>query len=115
MTFNSGTPPCSGTPSPGGTTCNPPANQNNGATTFTFGLQNQSTGSGITYQWQASPNSTSFTNISGATNSTYQAGNIKQLTYYRCVVTCTASGKSANSTPVIVPYTDPNQVQQQKN
>jgi len=59
------------------------------------------TGGGITYQWQSSPNNTTWTNIGGATASTYNA-TVSANTYYRVVTTCTNSGLSANSSSVLV-------------
>jgi hypothetical protein len=38
-------------------------------------------------QWQSSLNNTTFTNISGATTSTYVANNLTATTYYRAVLT----------------------------
>jgi hypothetical protein len=46
-----------------------------------------STGTGLSYQWQSSPNGTSWSNITGATSSTYTA-NPTTLTYFRLVTTC---------------------------
>src|SRR5690606_1583291 len=53
-------------------------------------LTGTSTGDGLSYQWQSSPDSSSWTNISGATNATYTATNITASTYYRAAVTCGA-------------------------
>jgi subtilisin family serine protease len=58
-------------------------------------------GNGQTYQWQSSPNNSTWTNISGATASTYSA-NVLSTTYFRCVVTC--SSQSTNSLSVQVIY-----------
>ena len=57
-------------------------------------------GSGLTYQWQSSPAGVTYTNISGATSSSYSIIQ-SSSTYYRCVVTC-ASGTPLNSTAVQV-------------
>jgi hypothetical protein len=54
-----------------------------------------------TIQWQSSPNNITFSNINGATSSSYTATNLSATTYYRAVVTnvvCTA----VNSTTVTV-------------
>ena len=48
-----------------------------------------------TYQWQSSANNTTFTDISGATNATYDAPSISQTTYYRRVVNSTGSACAA--------------------
>ncbi|MCD4745034.1 MAG: T9SS type A sorting domain-containing protein, partial [Bacteroidales bacterium] len=39
-----------------------------------------------TYQWQTSPNGTNWSNIAGATNATYQPGNLIVTTYYQLIV-----------------------------
>ncbi|MBL0911985.1 MAG: PKD domain-containing protein [Bacteroidia bacterium] len=57
----------------------------------------------LTFQWQSSPDGITFTNIGGATNTTHTATPTAQ-TYYRCVVTCTASGLSNTSTVVNIAY-----------
>lgn len=79
---------CTGTPAPGNTlsTANPVC----AGQVFTLSLQNTITGSGVTYQWQSSPNGTTWTNISGANATTY-ATSQSAATYYRCAVTCSSS------------------------
>ena len=52
----------------------------------------------LTYQWQSSPNGSSWTNISGATGKNYKPGNLTATTYYRRVAT--NNGIAANSTNV---------------
>lgn len=53
----------------------------------------------ITYQWQSSSDGSSFSNISGATSSTYTPPTTPAGTkYYRCVVTNTYSGDTATLT-----------------
>lgn len=92
-------PPCSGTPT-AGTTAGPAGACS--AVNFTLSLTGATTGvSGITYQWQSSPDNITYTNIAatGATASVSQTA----ATYYQCIVTCSASGLSANSTPLFVP------------
>jgi hypothetical protein len=59
-------------------------------------------GSSLTYQWQSSPDGTTFANITGATSAT----RVQQLTtgsdqYFRCVITC-AGGASVNSTSIFI-------------
>lgn len=54
---------------------------------FTLALTGNSTGSGQTYQWQSSPDNSSWSNISGATGITYSTSQTT-ATYYRCMVTC---------------------------
>ncbi len=52
--------------------------------------------SGYTYQWQSSPDSLTWTNISGATVDTYTT-TVTTTLYYRCIVYCTNSGLSDTS------------------
>ncbi len=42
-----------------------------------------------TYQWQSSPDNTTWSNISGATSTTYSPGTLSATTHYRCNVTGT--------------------------
>ena len=59
-------------------------------------------GNGITYQWQSSTNGgTTWTNIAGATSFSATAFQVV-TTQYRCVINCTLSSTSANSTTVTV-------------
>lgn len=90
-------PVCAGTPNPGNTlsTANPVCDGAN----FTLSLQNATTGSGVTYQWQSSPNGTTWTNIAGATLPTLTTSQTI-ATYYRCVVTC--AGNNGNSNPILI-------------
>ena len=67
---------------------------------FTLSLNGATIGSGMTYQWQSSPNNSTWTPIAGATNSTHTATQTA-ATYYRCVVTC-VGGTPANSASVLV-------------
>ena len=92
---------CSGTPSPGNTiaSINPVPN---GSTTD-LSLQTSTSGSGVTYQWQSSPNNSTWTNVaSGGTSATYSASPTT-ATYYRCNVTC--SGNSGTSSSLLVNLT----------
>ena len=91
-------PACSGTPTPGNTisSSNPVCPNGN----ITLSLQNSTSGSGVTYQWQSSTNNTSWTNESG-TSSTFNV-NVISNKYYRCVVTCSGSSGTSNSVYVTV-------------
>lgn len=92
--------PCSGTPSPGVTTST--ANPVCPTTSFTLGMSTPPSGAtGITYQWQSSPDGAIYSNIGGATNSTYTTTQ-SVATYYQVIVTCTVSGMSATSTALLV-------------
>lgn len=90
---------CSGTPAPGAVTATP--SSVNIAQSFTLSLPGTVGVTGLTYQWQSSPDGVTFTDISGATSATY-TGTETASTYYQCVVTCTASGFFATATPVQV-------------
>jgi hypothetical protein len=95
-------PVCSGTPTPGNTISSPsfvaaPSGNVN------LSLQNATVGTGVTYQWQSSTSQTgTYTNIVGATSSTYTA-TVSSVTWFRCVVTC--AGNSGTSDPVQVTLT----------
>ena len=93
-------PSCSGAPSPGNTVSS--ATLACSGVNFALSLQNTTSGSGVTYQWQTSSNGVTYANASGAsTDPTYTASQTA-ATYYQCVVTCTGSGVSTTSTPVMV-------------
>lgn len=94
---------CAGTPV-GGLASAAPATTNCASSTTTLTLTGATTGCGILYQWQSSPDNVTWTNIVGATSTTYVATNTSN-TYYRCVVTCLNSGLSANSISVLVNFT----------
>lgn len=72
-------------------------------TTVNLTLTGVSFATGLTYQWQSSPNNTTWTNIGGATASFYNVL-VSSATYFRCVVTC--SGVSTNASAVFVNYTN---------
>ena len=63
------------------------------------------TSSGISLQWQSSPDSLTWTNISGATSATYSFSGLSATTYYRCAGTCTASGTSLYTAGRKIDYT----------
>lgn len=85
---------CTGTPAPGNTLTS--ASPVCPGTSFTLSLQNSTSGSGVGYQWQSSPNNSTWTNIGGATSSTLTTTQTVS-TYYRCAVTCSSStGLSAS-------------------
>ncbi|CAN5424575.1 hypothetical protein BH11BAC1_BH11BAC1_03590 [soil metagenome] len=90
--------PCSGTPTPGNT--NSTANPVCANTNFSLSMQNYTLGSGVTYQWQSSPDGTTWTDIAGSTNFTATLAQGTD-TYYQCVVTCSGGGVGT-STPILV-------------
>lgn len=85
-------PPCSGTPTPGNTVAS--ANPACLSASPVLSLQNATSGSGVTYQWQSSPNGTTWSNISGATSATYSP---TATAYYRCNVTCSSNTGTSSS------------------
>ncbi len=88
-------PPCSGTPGGGYIT----ASNSLACSSLTTTLTNASTYStwGNSFQWQSSPDSTTWTNIAGATDQTYNNPGITTTTYFRDIVTCSVSGLSGYS------------------
>ena len=96
-------PPCSGIPSPGNTLST--GNNICPNTTFTLSVQNATPGSAITRQWQNSADGNSWTDISGATQTTLVVSNQTESTWYRCQVTCSGLG-TGTSTPLLVSITD---------
>ncbi len=66
---------------------------------ITLMLTGSSTGFGQTYQWQSSPDGSSYTDLSGQVSNTANV-TVSATTYYRCMVTC--SGDSAYSDAVMV-------------
>ena len=68
---------------------------------FVLTLQNNVAASGITYQWQSSPDSTTWSDLDGeneAILTTSQAASA----YYRCMISCTNDSSSSYSNPVLV-------------
>lgn len=73
----------------------------NGAS-VTLGITPAYTDTGITYQWQTSPDNVTYTNVpTGGTTATYTTTQAA-TTWYRLAVTCTASGQTTPATPVQV-------------
>lgn len=96
------TPPlnCSGTPTPGSTIV--AQSSVCASNTFTLSLQNPTIGSSVTYQWMTSSDGIAYNNASGiATESSYVTSQTVP-TYYKCVVTCSATGLFSESTPIQV-------------
>ncbi|PSK95144.1 T9SS type A sorting domain-containing protein [Taibaiella chishuiensis] len=77
------TAPAGGTVSAG---TNPVCNGN----TTTLTVAGNGNGAGITTKWQTSPNNTSWTDIPGATGTTYTTAPLTATAYYRAVTTCAA-------------------------
>lgn len=87
-------PPCINPPTAGTTVINP-TNACPSALR-TLSLNGATFGAGQIYQWQSSPNNSSWANISGATVAQYQT-NISTNLWYRCVVTCGGSSSISSS------------------
>ncbi len=77
-------PACSGIPAPGNTISD--VSGFCSSATVNFSLQNQTFGSGVTYQWQSSTDNASWSNV-GTSIPTYSA-TVSSDTYFQCVVTC---------------------------
>ena len=102
VTVNATT-PCTGTPAPGNTLSS--ANPTCPSVNFNLSLQNPTAGSGVSYQWQSSPNGSSWTNIGSATNSTHSISQTV-TTFYRCNVTCGANTTASNPIQITMnPFT----------
>lgn len=71
---------------------------------FIVSLSGNSSGPGQTYQWQSSPDSITWTDLTGATVLSYSSTQVI-ANWYRCAVTC--SGLTAYSTPVFVDFSSP--------
>jgi hypothetical protein len=67
---------------------------------FTLAVENASSDAGLTYQWQTSPDGTTWTDVTGATSATYTLSQSEE-TWYRLQVTC-EFGDVATSTPLEV-------------
>jgi RHS repeat-associated protein len=55
-----------------------------------------------TYQWQSSPNNSTWTNISGATAQNYTPGNLTATTYYHVITTSNGVAITSNTTTATV-------------
>lgn len=92
-------PPCSGTPSGGVATLNTIPGCGTG--NFTLGVT-VPTVTGITFQWQSSPDNITWTNVASAINATYSAAPVSTATFFRRNTNCTASGLSGSSSALLV-------------
>lgn len=92
---------CAGTPSAGITVSTSYSVCTN--TPFSLSLSGSTPASGLSYQWQSSPNGSTWTNMGSSQNNwSYAISNQTVTTYYRCVTTCINSSTSNTSTPVSV-------------
>jgi hypothetical protein len=67
-----------------------------GGGSVTYNLSGASTTYGLAYQWQSSPNGTTWTNLSGQTLST-TTQNVSTSTYFRCLLSCGTSTSSSSA------------------
>lgn len=97
----------SATPTP--TITKQPSNQSVITGTTGVSISVTATGNSLSYQWQSSTNNSTFSNISGATASSYAYPTSSAGTkYYRCVVTNTVNGytSSLNSSSATIIVSD---------
>ncbi len=92
--------PCSGTPAAGSAYAYSSTICGNPDTLLCAGF---STVCGLSYQWESSPDDSTWTTMSGATSYVHYYTRSYTATYYRCIVTCIASGISTASSSVFVP------------
>ncbi len=92
---------CSGTPAAGTISSNITSFCGTGTPTLT--ATGYSSDTGITFQWQSSPDNFTWSDISGATSNTYTATPaITQTTYYRLNVSCSNSSLTSTTNTVTV-------------
>ena len=89
---------CSGTPIPGNTIAS--AASVCPGSPVTLSLQNQTIGTGVTYQWESADDASFTLNVQTLGTSPIQVANPTTPTYYRCLVDC--GGNSAYSVEVLV-------------
>ncbi len=91
---------CDGTPAPGLTIADQSDFCISGSTTLTL-EDNYNTFSGITWQWQSSPDGgSSWNDVPGATFYSYTTPIITATTMYRCKISCNSATDQGYSTPV---------------
>jgi hypothetical protein len=89
------------TPNPGNTVAsNNPACYGE---TINLSLENPTPGTGVSYQWMESIDGSLYTDIDGATNSTYSFV-FTESKYYQCEVTCLNDPNAVSSTPVFIDF-----------
>ncbi|MBL7981138.1 MAG: T9SS type A sorting domain-containing protein [Flavobacteriales bacterium] len=97
--------PCTPPPAPGNTI----AAAASGCPGFStsLSLQNNTAGSGVSYQWQSSPNGVdTWTNL-GTSIATHNTGSLAITTWFRCEVTCSTGPSTVSSTPVQIVVSEP--------
>src|SRR5690606_22170596 len=92
--------PCTGTPT-AGTASITPATRTCASESFTLTVSGSTRGGGITYQWQRSDaGANNFSDITGATSSSYTITNQTAASEYRYLVTCTNCNSTDTSNVV---------------
>ncbi|MBK6934616.1 MAG: hypothetical protein IPH17_06030 [Bacteroidales bacterium] len=71
--------------------------------TINLSLENSTPGTGVSYQWKESTDGSLYTDIDGATNSTYSFV-FTESKYYQCEVTCINGPETVPSTPVFIDF-----------
>ncbi|MBK9422355.1 MAG: T9SS type A sorting domain-containing protein [Flavobacteriales bacterium] len=97
--------PCTPPPAPGNTL----ASVTSGCpgVTANLSLQNSTSGSGVSYQWQSSPDGMApWTNVS-STTVTYMTSALVATTWFRCEVTCSVGASTVASNPVQITVSSP--------
>ncbi|MBV6453925.1 MAG: hypothetical protein FNNCIFGK_01162 [Bacteroidia bacterium] len=90
--------PCAGTPAPGNTVAS--ANPVCSGSNVNLTLQNSTSGSGVVYQWESADDAAFTVNQTNLGTANSQSITVTSTKYYRCLVTCVASGQSAYSNPL---------------
>ena len=77
--------------------------------TFALGVTATGGTPSLSYQWQSSTNNATWTNISGATSSTYTTPALTATTYYRVIVSATGNGCGSltSNTSTVTVVADP--------
>lgn len=89
------------TPAPGNTITS--ANNLCAGTSINLSLQNATTGTGVSYQWQSSPDNVTYTNVPSAFSPTLSLTPNAPM-WYRCKVKCLSGPDSTYSTPVNIVF-----------
>ena len=75
--------------------------------TASLNLSGNTVAAGLSYQWQRSTSQSGpFTNIVGANTQNYTTGALTSSYYYRCILTCVATGDAATSSVAFVDVVD---------
>lgn len=105
--------PCAGTPVAGSITPAGPLTQCAGQA-VSLGLTGNSVTGGLTYNWQQSTNGgVSWINVLGGFGGTgpgYQTPGLTGTTWYMCTVTCSNSGASSTTLPIVINVVAPTYV-----